>query len=117
LHSLTQHLAMELADLSIRVNAVSPAVVVTPIYTGPRRASCHAQTPEDVPSLTADVPLPLTSPHLYADFQYQSMLLRSVKSPLNIPHQSQSSKRFDWKWLDKAFSSLSRRLPARAGPS
>ena len=32
LHSLTQHLAMELAEFSIRVNAVSPAVVVTPIY-------------------------------------------------------------------------------------
>ena len=33
LHSLTQHLAMELADSAIRVNAVSPAVVKTPIYT------------------------------------------------------------------------------------
>lgn len=32
LHSLTQHLAMELAADHIRVNAVSPAVVVTPIY-------------------------------------------------------------------------------------
>lgn len=32
LHSLTQHLAMELADYGIRVNAVSPAVVHTPIY-------------------------------------------------------------------------------------
>ncbi|WP_299592738.1 SDR family oxidoreductase [uncultured Tateyamaria sp.] len=32
LHSLTQHLAMEMADHNIRVNAVSPAVVVTPIY-------------------------------------------------------------------------------------
>jgi len=32
LHSLTQHLAMELANKNIRVNAVSPAVVVTPIY-------------------------------------------------------------------------------------
>lgn len=32
LHSLTQHLAMELADDGIRVNAVSPAVVKTPIY-------------------------------------------------------------------------------------
>lgn len=32
LHSLTQHLAMELADDKIRVNAVAPAVVVTPIY-------------------------------------------------------------------------------------
>ena len=32
LHSLTQHLAMELADFNIRVNSVSPAVVVTPIY-------------------------------------------------------------------------------------
>lgn len=32
LHSLTQHLAMELADDNIRVNAVSPAVVVTPAY-------------------------------------------------------------------------------------
>ncbi len=32
LHSLTQHLAMELADYGIRVNAVSPAVVETPVY-------------------------------------------------------------------------------------
>jgi len=32
LHSLTQHLAMELADHGIRVNAVSPAVVETPVY-------------------------------------------------------------------------------------
>lgn len=32
LHSLTQHLAMELADYNIRVNAVSPAVVQTPVY-------------------------------------------------------------------------------------
>jgi NAD(P)-dependent dehydrogenase (short-subunit alcohol dehydrogenase family) len=32
LHSLTQHLAMELAEHGIRVNAVSPAVVKTPIY-------------------------------------------------------------------------------------
>lgn len=34
LHSLTQHLAMELAGARIRVNAVSPAVVETPIYEG-----------------------------------------------------------------------------------
>ncbi|MBP0623338.1 SDR family NAD(P)-dependent oxidoreductase [Cupriavidus consociatus] len=34
LHSLTQHLAMELAQYGIRVNAVSPAVVQTPIYEG-----------------------------------------------------------------------------------
>ena len=34
LHSLTQHLAMELASHNIRVNAVSPAVVETPIYEG-----------------------------------------------------------------------------------
>ena len=34
LHSLTQHLAIELADRNIRVNAVSPAVVETPIYEG-----------------------------------------------------------------------------------
>ncbi|QIQ02190.1 SDR family NAD(P)-dependent oxidoreductase [Streptomyces liangshanensis] len=32
LHSLTQHLAMELAPHRIRVNAVAPAVVRTPIY-------------------------------------------------------------------------------------
>jgi NAD(P)-dependent dehydrogenase (short-subunit alcohol dehydrogenase family) len=34
LHSLTQHLAMELTQYRIRVNAVSPAVVETPIYEG-----------------------------------------------------------------------------------
>ncbi len=34
LHSLTQHLGMELADHNIRVNAVSPAVVNTPVYHG-----------------------------------------------------------------------------------
>lgn len=34
LHALTQHLAMELAPKNIRVNAVSPAVVQTPIYEG-----------------------------------------------------------------------------------
>ena len=32
LHAFTQHLAMELAEYNIRVNAVSPTVVVTPIY-------------------------------------------------------------------------------------
>jgi len=32
LHALTQHMAMELSDLNIRVNAVAPAVVKTPIY-------------------------------------------------------------------------------------
>jgi len=32
LHALTQHLAMELASANIRVNAVSPAVVETPVY-------------------------------------------------------------------------------------
>ncbi len=32
LHSLTQHLAMELASYQIRVNAVAPGVVETPIY-------------------------------------------------------------------------------------
>ncbi|MEO0472747.1 MAG: SDR family oxidoreductase, partial [Bacteroidota bacterium] len=34
LHSLTQHLAMELGDHKIRVNAISPAVVATPVYEG-----------------------------------------------------------------------------------
>ncbi|WP_345762372.1 SDR family NAD(P)-dependent oxidoreductase [Diaminobutyricibacter sp. McL0608] len=34
LHSLTQHLSMELATYGIRVNAVAPAVVRTPIYEG-----------------------------------------------------------------------------------
>jgi hypothetical protein len=33
LHSFTQHLAMELAQYNIRVNAVAPAVVETPIYS------------------------------------------------------------------------------------
>lgn len=34
LHAMTQHLAMELAEYGIRANAVSPAVVETPIYEG-----------------------------------------------------------------------------------
>lgn len=34
LHALTQHLALELASAGIRVNAVSPAVVNTPIFEG-----------------------------------------------------------------------------------
>lgn len=34
LHALTQHLALELATHKIRVNAISPAVVATPIYEG-----------------------------------------------------------------------------------
>ncbi|MDG9668877.1 SDR family NAD(P)-dependent oxidoreductase [Hahella sp. CR1] len=32
LHALTQHMAMELADDGVRVNAIAPAVVKTPIY-------------------------------------------------------------------------------------
>jgi NAD(P)-dependent dehydrogenase (short-subunit alcohol dehydrogenase family) len=32
LHSLTQHLVMELAQYQIRVNAVAPVVVEKPIY-------------------------------------------------------------------------------------
>ncbi len=34
LHAFTQHLALELAKAGIRVNAVSPAVVNTPIFEG-----------------------------------------------------------------------------------
>lgn len=44
LHSLTQHLAMELADFNIRVNAVSPAVVNTPVYHGVFGGKDEAQT-------------------------------------------------------------------------
>ena len=43
LHSLTQHLAMELADHNIRVNAVSPAVVNTPVYHGVFGGKAEAQ--------------------------------------------------------------------------
>lgn len=34
LHALTQHLAVELADAGVRVNAIAPAVVQTPVYEG-----------------------------------------------------------------------------------
>lgn len=34
LHAFTQHLAMELADARIRVNAIAPAMVETPVYEG-----------------------------------------------------------------------------------
>ena len=34
IHALTQHLAMELAEAKIRVNAIAPAVVDTPVYEG-----------------------------------------------------------------------------------
>jgi NAD(P)-dependent dehydrogenase (short-subunit alcohol dehydrogenase family) len=34
LHTLTKHLAMELSEDNIRVNAVSPALVNTPVYHG-----------------------------------------------------------------------------------
>lgn len=68
LHSLTQHLAMELASSKIRVNAVSPAVVQTPIYEGfIPKAEVHSAlqgfnsfhpigrvgTPEDVANVVA----------------------------------------------------------------
>lgn len=68
LHSLTQHLAMELASKNIRVNAVSPAVVQTPIYEGfIPKAEVHSAlqgfnsfhpigrvgTPQDVASVVA----------------------------------------------------------------
>ena len=44
LHSLTQHLAMELSQYNIRVNAVSPAVVRTTIYEGFIELSKVAET-------------------------------------------------------------------------
>lgn len=44
IHSLTQHLAMELADYNIRVNAVSPAVVNTPVYHGVFGGKNEAET-------------------------------------------------------------------------
>jgi NAD(P)-dependent dehydrogenase (short-subunit alcohol dehydrogenase family) len=34
LHALTHNVAMELAEYQIRVNAVAPAVVATPLYQG-----------------------------------------------------------------------------------
>ncbi len=68
LHAMTQHLAMELAAHRIRVNAVSPAVVETPIYEAfIPKAEVHAAlqgfnsfhpigrvgTPEDVAEVIA----------------------------------------------------------------
>lgn len=79
LHSLTQHLAMELAPKHIRVNAVSPAVVQTPIYEGfipktevhsalqsfklpPDRPCRHAEDAGDVLDLEALQQLPPDRP-------------------------------------------------------
>lgn len=47
IHALTQHLAMELADAGVRVNAVSPAVVETPIYGAFIAPEAIAQTLAD----------------------------------------------------------------------
>lgn len=47
LHAMTQHLAMELAEYNIRVNAVSPAIVVTSIYDA-------FIPPEDIESALTD---------------------------------------------------------------
>jgi NAD(P)-dependent dehydrogenase (short-subunit alcohol dehydrogenase family) len=44
LHALTQHLAMELAADGIRVNAVAPAVVETPVYQSFIPESALAET-------------------------------------------------------------------------
>lgn len=44
LHSLTQNLAMELADKGIRANAVSPAVVATPVFESFIAPEAMAQT-------------------------------------------------------------------------
>ncbi len=44
IHALTQHMAMELGDHGIRVNAVAPAIVRTPIY--------RAFVPDDVMDAT-----------------------------------------------------------------
>jgi NAD(P)-dependent dehydrogenase (short-subunit alcohol dehydrogenase family) len=43
-YTLTQHLAMELADYNIRVNAVSPAVVNTTLYHGVLKRSSRKGT-------------------------------------------------------------------------
>ena len=68
LHSLTQHLGLELASHKIRVNAIAPAVVRTPIYEGfiPKEEVYEAVsgfdsfhplgrvgTPEDIAEITA----------------------------------------------------------------
>ncbi|WP_426988206.1 SDR family NAD(P)-dependent oxidoreductase [Pseudarthrobacter sp. Y6] len=68
LHSLTQHLGLELASHKIRVNAIAPAVVRTPIYEGfiPKEEVHEAVsgfdsfhpigrvgTPEDIAEITA----------------------------------------------------------------
>lgn len=55
LHSLTQHLAMELADAKIRVNAVSPAIVATPVYDNVFGG--HAQAVEALKNFDAFQPI------------------------------------------------------------
>lgn len=54
LHSFTQHLAMELAEHGIRVNAVAPAVVLTTIYSS---FIPEAQIPETLAGFNAFHPL------------------------------------------------------------
>ncbi len=55
LETVTQHLAMEYAKEGIRVNAVAPGVVYTPLHRGTPQAALESLSPMGQPSTVKDI--------------------------------------------------------------
>lgn len=55
LETVTRHLAMEYAKDNIRVNAVAPGVVTTPLHRDTSREEMESQSPMGLPSTVEDI--------------------------------------------------------------